>query len=946
MRLFKVLRIRRKSGSQLLSFVLVSAIFQSIGWAAAFTGFRDGYQSTRDNGKTDSEVTIYVEQLKDSDERIRANGALQLGEVDLSSRQRLKKEALPLLVSLLKDDDTAVRANAALALKNLPSESQAIVPALIDALQDPDPEVRAEVLSALANVSRTLDAPEIVQSLTQASEDPDSDVRANMFNAIAQRGGSSPEQLISIQINAFEDENVNVRVAAIRTFHKIVHYDESNTRRILYALVDVLESKEEMVRQSASSTLASAINSLSGDDGTYFEDSEALPVARSFIPTLTKVLKNNSDPKVRENIALAFANMGGQEAKFAVPTLINLVKTSQDPKVAGRSIYALRRIDLDNPEVISTLIDALKVDTGVYAYAGNNTPQDAAYALGELAESFVDKQTELSNKELSQAISTLEASLESLNDRSDFFSSETIARVSRSLSSLQLERRLRWSSTIASLFKSYPWVICFPLAATSYIAILWLRPRWLLLIPSELSIPKTGLRFPVSILRWLKYRPRVLDAWVSEHISLARKNFLALDTVKQRQIHIPLQELHGRSYFDFVCSVFSNKEFCLLIHGLGGTGKTSLACQIAQWSMEKNQKKRLCSYPMIAVLVEQNFDQEVEKTKQLVSAIKGRLERLIMSTDTISDELLDQLLRHRRLLVIIDHLSELNTETKQAIKPSSPDFPVKALVVTSRVEESLDRVQKHEIAIPKLSSSAGQLTTFLESYLNSRNKALLFKSHSAQIEFNTYCNQLIRIAGSRGITVLLAKLYAELMISQKEGTSIEALPTSVPDVMLSYINELNAEYRIDSFDNYVIQKDAAAIAWACVKSTYYPTFIKREVVSNVLSGENADERISHLETRLQLIQTTGLDQGYVRFVLDPLAEYLAALHMIELNRDSLQAWQAFFEKAKKFEIDEITGFLCAVSDCCQRHREQLPDTVIEDLAELIEPRETVRQDIQ
>jgi hypothetical protein len=41
--------------------------------------------------------------------------------------------------------------------------------------------------------------------------------------------------------------------------------------------------------------------------------------------------------------------------------------------------------------------------------------------------------------------------------------------------------------------------------------------------------------------------------------------------------------------------------------------------------------------------------------------------------------------------------------------------------------------------------------------------------------------------GDRNTTVLLAKLYAEHMISLKKAQRVENLPENVPELMLSYL---------------------------------------------------------------------------------------------------------------------------------------------------------------
>ncbi|WP_337441865.1 hypothetical protein, partial [Fischerella thermalis] len=69
----------------------------------------------------------------------------------------------------------------------------------------------------------------------------------------------------------------------------------------------------------------------------------------------------------------------------------------------------------------------------------------------------------------------------------------------------------------------------------------------------------------------------------------------------------------------------------------------------------------------------------------------------------------------QRIIVIVDRFSELNATTREAIVPDSPEFPVNALVITSRIEEKLGRVNK--TIIKPLRIEANKLSSFMEAYL-------------------------------------------------------------------------------------------------------------------------------------------------------------------------------------------------------------------------------------
>jgi hypothetical protein len=97
------------------------------------------------------------------------------------------------------------------------------------------------------------------------------------------------------------------------------------------------------------------------------------------------------------------------------------------------------------------------------------------------------------------------------------------------------------------------------------------------------------------------------------------------------------------------------------------------------------------------VLLEQDLENKIgEGHHPFLDAIRGELWALVNAENPIPEELL-QLLRRRRVLVILDHFSELHEATRKEIRPGHPEFPVNAFVVTSRLEEQLDGVPKTTI---------------------------------------------------------------------------------------------------------------------------------------------------------------------------------------------------------------------------------------------------------
>lgn len=181
-------------------------------------------------------------------------------------------------------------------------------------------------------------------------------------------------------------------------------------------------------------------------------------------------------------------------------------------------------------------------------------------------------------------------------------------------------------------------------------------------------------------------------------------------------------------------------------------------------------------------MAEQTRKTDSQRKYPRPEAIRQQLKILLDESEPISVELLEQLLKQKRILVIVDHLSEMSEATRQAIPFKAPEFPVKALVVTSRLEEKLDGGNK--TTIKPLRVEGNRLSSFMEAYLTQRGKRELFDDP----EYFDACRKLSLMVGERDITVLLAKLYADQLVAAKEDLEAEDLPDNIPDLMLCYLN--------------------------------------------------------------------------------------------------------------------------------------------------------------
>jgi len=502
-----------------------------------------------------------------------------------------------------------------------------------------------------------------------------------------------------------------------------------------------------------------------------------------------------------------------------------------------------------------------------------------------------------------------------------------------------------------------------------YLGIFWFKPLWLLKVdnwlkPASLNISSLNLELSLRPFLALKYSNRVLDEWVRYHLPQVRDSFYKKckdekDIDLENYIPLPIQI--GNNHEPRILSkealqpIFDKKRYCILVSAEGGAGKTSLACQIATWVMADTPVQRPCKHRMLPILIDRELDFEPKKCRHpLTDAILGQLQDLVGSDEEISLELLDKLLRQRRILVILDHLSEMSEATRKKIQFDSPELPISALIVTSRLEEKLDIVKT---TLNPLRVERDRLLQFMQLYVDRRLEKQ-GKKYLNYVEYYSACSRLTQIVGERKITVLLAKLYGDQLVDRltedQSNVLSSGLPKDIPGLMRSYINRLNRSIPEDrKRDELEVQNDAKIVAWECLRYYYRSDLAKRDDVLSALEAiskeVDAKLRLQYLEKSLRLIRTEEPGDK-IRFYLDPLAEYLGALYCVAHFNKYEKRWRQFLDLVPQNKPAEVfRDFLLAVRDVCllPDNKSLVPDYIPEKLLQKAAvDSEKLEQDIQ
>jgi HEAT repeat protein len=596
--------------------------------------------SGRAQGATGS-VSRDIRDLKSTSGSARARAAASLGNhaspgSPANDREQARR-AIPALIEALKDTDPSVRWTAALALGNIPGDMRIAVPALVEALHDQDDEVRKHAADSLGSI------------------------------------GQSPELAVRALVTSLKDDSLS-RNSSTRALIKF----GPAARTAAPALIALLQGDDRYLPWYAAQVLG-AIG----------------PDARAAAPALTNMLRATNDQELLE-AADALARIGRNQLD-AVAISTRLLDTV-DSRDRARAAAVLGDFGLVAEPAVPALTKALNDENG-------DVRKSAAISLSRIA-------TALRDARRTEAIEPLEraaAAMEQSPDRQVKARAPIAADVTTALEEMR-RHDLKWQ--LLRPFREQP-RIAFAIAGYLALALLWTCLLWLwpisLLKVSEALDPIPQVKLPnwlggieisishVLLVGFLRHLDRVLDAWVVRGVAKGRTFFDSNPTVAKSADSVagPVL-LDGKassalSVIDLQLA-FASPKARLLIWGNDADRNTNLACQIAQWSMEPDPKKRLRKNLMIAVLLDQDFVYAAAKDADPFTRVVR--DKLQLDEEPPSVELVTRLLKRQRVLVIVLGLSELNQMTQSSIRPDHADFTGNALVVTSRVKETLGSIAK------------------------------------------------------------------------------------------------------------------------------------------------------------------------------------------------------------------------------------------------------------
>lgn len=428
----------------------------------------------------------------------------------------------------------------------------------------------------------------------------------------------------------------------------------------------------------------------------------------------------------------------------------------------------------------------------------------------------------------------------------------------------------------------------------------------------------------------LRY-PEILDAWVKRRVSIANGLFKS-DFFAKRRIYVPMpiwmgdQESGKRVSSDpkpqDFQPLFNSERLILSIEGDGGTGKSTLACQLARWafSLEDN----LAPHRILSVIL----DEDISDPVHVETAIVQRLRQVIGHEETETDIII-ALLKQKRLMVIVDALSERLPCTQEAIDTIHSYTPINLLIVTTR-HGKLTFGNQPVIRLHPEKLNTKQLVYFMTEYIKRTGNDQYFSPSDPLVLGKKLLDSVQFGGGETRVTPLLIKLFIEnAVVAVKRGESLDNMPMSIPETILNYLREVNPQDT--NAENYVpnlrMLAVAKAVAWLMLKDDYVPRNIQRLQIKKGLSSllencEDTDVVLDRLRANGVIEQTEVGGEPFISFSLDPVAEYLSAIYQVNYlagDKTKWRKWLTELQSAKTYP-DEMSGFLYSLQICVNTYK--------------------------
>jgi hypothetical protein len=332
-----------------------------------------------------------------------------------------------------------------------------------------------------------------------------------------------------------------------------------------------------------------------------------------------------------------------------------------------------------------------------------------------------------------------------------------------------------------------------------------------------------------------------------------------------------------------------DERWTISIEGPGGVGKSALAFEIARWASDSRSDYRLAPFSMLPILLE-SWERSTDKAKTIDDAAAAQL-RSVMNAVKISDRLLQALLSRKRVLVVVDGISEMAASVGQGvIWPDSGVMNARALVVTSRLPTNLPE----SLVIRPQGLTLAFLDRVLDGLVAANVGAGRFNEGERE-ELRRHLRSLIEDARDGVKERQVPMIFLKLMIERadqllKEKKPLNGLPRALSELVTDYTER---QLLRNEPDIHMAMRLARTTAQVCMGKERRPAARSEyRYESKGVSKEILDNFV----TAGLIVRSGEKGDPFYKFALDPIAEQLDANRlMIDIRED----------RADQTELDEL-----------------------------------------
>ena len=423
----------------------------------------------------------------------------------------------------------------------------------------------------------------------------------------------------------------------------------------------------------------------------------------------------------------------------------------------------------------------------------------------------------------------------------------------------------------------------------------------------------------------------LLDAWVERHLETARANLDLLPGAQVPGGYSPLPVCVTREQRRIVEGPspegvrpwLSGRRAAAQIVGVGGGGKTTLALQIARWTMGDDGELRPTDHRAIPSIL-------TGCQTSLAAELADRLRSLLDLSGPLDPGLLSRLAAEKRVLVVFDAFTEWPAEEQDRALSElqgAEGLGLNMLLMTAREAVDLPGrrttfVQPQPIGVtevvPLIYTLLGQHSAIAR--VSGRQQLALAERVLAMVEES---------ANDTGVTPLLLTLFVESAVRETEsGLALDDLPSSIPETYLAYVRSFEQEPAARRGRRAsALVTGGMALAKVALGADFLPGEFAAEHAMHALADAGCDPASILERLRQTGLLSTRAVAGEVlhRFAFDPLAEYLAAVSIVrEASRDH-QVWSEHLSRLKTVPgyPQAILGYLSSLGNCLAAYRRSL-----------------------